>query len=88
MLEEIGLLSLSLLPGLIIIIFIFFSDKHEKEPIGLLLVSFIFGIITFGLAYFTGTFLTEHYQIEPNNLMDELFFAFIIVALVEEVFKF
>ena len=88
MLKEIGLLSLSLLPGLIIIIFIFFSDKHEKEPIGLLLVSFIFGIITFGLAYFTGNFLTEHHQVEPNNLMDELFFAFIIVALVEETFKF
>ena len=44
MLIEIGLLSLSLLPGLIIIIFIFFSDKHEKEPIGLLATSFFFGI--------------------------------------------
>ena len=87
MLKEIGLLSLSLLPGLIIIIFIFFSDKHEKEPIGLLAVSFAFGILTFGLSYYTGDFLAEHYQMEPNNLWDELFFAFIIVAFVEEIFK-
>ncbi|OUT95915.1 MAG: hypothetical protein CBB92_10865 [Flammeovirgaceae bacterium TMED32] len=88
MLKEIGLLLLSLLPGLIIIIFIFFSDKHEKEPIGLLAISFFFGILTFGLSYYTGDSLAEHYQMEPNNLWDELFFAFIIVAFVEEIFKF
>ena len=72
MLIEIGLLSLSLLPGLIIIIFIFFSDKHEKEPIGLLAISFFFGILTFGLSYYAGDFLIEHYQVVLDYQLQDL----------------
>ena len=88
MLNDSVLLVLSLLPGLIIVIFIFFSDKHEKEPIGLLIVSFIFGLITFILAYFLSDFLYHYYPFDKNSLVGELVNAFIIVAFVEEFFKF
>ena len=38
-----GLLALAIAPGIAICFFIYFKDKYNKEPLGLLLMSFEIG---------------------------------------------
>ncbi|MEM6963199.1 MAG: PrsW family glutamic-type intramembrane protease [Bacteroidota bacterium] len=86
----------AVVPGLLICYFIFRQDKHEREPIPLLVVSFVLGLIIYFIArYFEGLlddFISPY--VEANNWdrsrhLGVLFFsAFIRTAFVEEVLKF
>ena len=82
------LLAIALAPGLAIMVYIYLHDKHEKEPIGLLVRSFFFGfgsvIITLVISTIIGTFIT----INESDVSEQAVHAFIIVALVEEFSKF
>lgn len=82
------LLAIALAPGLAIMVYIYLHDKHEKEPIGLLVRSFFFGfgsiIITLVISSIIGTFVT----INESDVSEQAVHAFIIVALVEEFSKF
>ncbi|HRW99824.1 MAG TPA: PrsW family glutamic-type intramembrane protease [Cyclobacteriaceae bacterium] len=82
------LLAIALAPGLAIMVYIYLHDKHEKEPIGLLVRSFFFGfgsvIITLVISGIIGTFIT----INESDISEQAVHAFIIVALVEEFSKF
>ena len=40
-----NLILMAVAPVMVIILYIYFQDKYEKEPIGLLLASFLFGAI-------------------------------------------
>lgn len=82
------LLAIALAPGLAIMVYIYLHDKHEKEPIGLLVRSFFFGfgsvIITLVISAIIGNFIT----INESDISEQAVHAFIIVALVEEFSKF
>ncbi|WP_179376976.1 PrsW family intramembrane metalloprotease [Winogradskyella wichelsiae] len=85
-----NLLLLAIAPVLSIIFYIYFQDKHEKEPKKLLIVSFLLGavvsiIMVFGLYFFTGHFipLTDKFSIWQQFIQ-----AFIVVALAEEFSKY
>ena len=41
-----GLLALAIAPGIAICFFIYFKDKYNKEPLGLLLMSFVLGMLS------------------------------------------
>ena len=41
-----GLLALAIAPGLAICLFIYYRDKYNKEPIWMLLLAFILGILS------------------------------------------
>jgi RsiW-degrading membrane proteinase PrsW (M82 family) len=41
-----GLLALAIAPGIAICIFIYLKDKYNREPVGLLLLSFILGMVS------------------------------------------
>ena len=43
MIDILFLLALALAPGAAIGLYIYLKDKHEREPLGLLLRSFFFG---------------------------------------------
>lgn len=84
----IGLLALALAPGVAIILYIYLRDKHEREPLWLLLLSFGYG----GLS----TLVTLLIDIPVNMLIlaneksaiQQFYDAFFKVALIEEFSKF
>lgn len=81
------LLALALAPGVAIALYIYLKDKHEREPLGLLLLSFFFGV----LSIFVTLLVSWPLEILTINKEDaaELFAdAFFKVALVEEFSKF
>jgi RsiW-degrading membrane proteinase PrsW (M82 family) len=81
------LLALALAPGVAIALYIYLKDKHEREPLGLLLMSFFYGV----LSIFVTLLVSWPLEILVINKEDaaELFAdAFFKVALVEEFSKF
>ncbi len=82
------LLALSIAPGIAIAIYIYFKDKHEPEPIGLLLVTFLYGGISLFIAIGISIVINNFITIDEGDLGEQVIHAFLIVALVEEFCKF
>ena len=82
-----NILFVALAPVLIIAFYIYFRDKYEHEPVGLLLKSLLAGaIIVIPVIYierFTGSF-----DIYFKGLPKALFDAFLVAAITEESFKY
>ena len=86
-----GLISVILLafgPGLAIMLHIYLKDKHEKEPLLLLIISFLYGglstLITWSISFPLNVFLIT----KPDDVVSQFINAFFKVALVEEFSKF
>jgi len=83
-----GLLALALAPGVAIALYIYLKDKHEREPLGLLLLSFIYG----ALSTLATTIISIPVNIlvitQPDSVVDQFYNAFFKVALIEEFSKF
>jgi len=81
------LLALALAPIVAIVWYIIYLDKLNKEPVKMLLLTFLFGIISvlpaILLEVFGGNLLGE-----INSLPKAWFQAFIVVALSEELAKY
>jgi RsiW-degrading membrane proteinase PrsW (M82 family) len=82
------ILAIALAPGVAIGVYIYLKDKHEREPIGLLLKSFFFGALSILITLIISTIIGEFIVIDETNISDQAVHAFIIVALVEEFSKF
>jgi RsiW-degrading membrane proteinase PrsW (M82 family) len=82
------LLALALAPGLAIILYIYYKDQHEREPVRLLIKSFLYGIgsvvVTLAISYS----LVGGVDFQANTFWDYVIDAFLVVALVEEFSKF
>src|SRR6185295_19883310 len=81
-------LALALAPGACIMVYIYAKDKHETEPIRLLIVSFIFGMISVIITLLISWPLDILIPIDENDLTEQAVHAFFLVALVEEFSKF
>ena len=82
---------MALAPALAIALFIYWKDKHEKEPIGVLFMCFIFGILICFPAGFwnSGVFEIFGYDLEEDNgMLISFFMAFFVVGLGEELLKY
>ncbi len=86
----INLLLLAIAPVFIVITYIYYKDLYEKEPIGLMLVSFLLGaivsIIITTLIYSATDIvvpLTDEFSVPQ-----QFFKAFLIVGLTEEFSKY
>jgi len=85
-----GLLALAIAPGLAICIFIYLKDKYNKEPFGLMLMSFIFGM----LSIIPPLIIQLLYGNLPGDnggasyTWSVAFFAYLVVALSEEGSKY
>lgn len=82
------LLALALAPGVAIILYIYWKDSHEKEPVGLLLRSFFFGTLSIFVTLLISGIIGLFVQIDEQSLGEQAVHAFLIVALVEEFSKF
>lgn len=81
---------LAVAPVLIIIIYIYCKDKYEKEPAGLLLLSFVLGAI---VSIIITTFLYLGFDIilplkDDFSVLQQFVKAFFVVGLVEEFSKY
>lgn len=81
------LMFLALLPGVLIIIFIFRKDKVEKEPMSLLLKLVAFGAISCIPAIFMENFM-EVFNLGYTGLSYAVYEAFAVAAFCEEICKY
>lgn len=86
--EMLELSGIALAPGLAIALYIYLKDKHEREPLLLLLVSFAYGIgstlVTLSISYPVNILI----ELRADNLVHQFYEAFFKVALIEEFSKF
>ncbi|MCR5035034.1 MAG: PrsW family intramembrane metalloprotease [Clostridia bacterium] len=87
---ETNLLFLALLPGILIIVYIFRKDKVEHEPVSLIVRLLIFGAISCIPAIFAETFMGSLMPagFGEGSVGYAVFNAFLVAALCEEVCKF
>lgn len=82
------LLGIALAPGLAIMLYIYLKDKHEREPLSLLFISFVYGVfstaITLGISFPLEFLLT----LKEDDVVHQFIQAFFKVALIEEFSKF
>jgi len=84
-----GLLALAIAPGIAICIFIYFKDKYNKEPLGLMLMSFLMGVLAIIPAVLIQLFLSPYIEQQMGeSIAYTAVFAFLVVALSEEGSKF
>ena len=84
------LLALAIAPGIAICFYIYFKDKYEKEPIRLLVISFILGVLSVVPTLLLSGLGTYFFGFEPtsSNLIFSLISCVIGIGLVEEFSKF
>lgn len=79
-------ISLAVIPALILLIYFYHKDKQKKEPVSLVLKVFIFGFISV-LPAIIIEMLLSYFIPDRHQLLNIIFRAFIIAALVEEGIK-
>lgn len=86
--DVISLLALALAPGIAIGIYIYLKDKHEREPLSLLFISFMYGVLSTAVTLFISLPLDFIFTINEASVVHQFGNAFFKVALVEEFSKF
>jgi RsiW-degrading membrane proteinase PrsW (M82 family) len=82
------LLAISSAPGAGVILYIYLKDKHEREPVGLLIKSFLLGIAAVIVTFLISFPLDMFVPTDERDLTQQAVHAFLLVALVEEFSKF
>ena len=83
------LMALAVIPGLLIIIYVYSKDKVEKEPIRLIFKLIFFGVISCFVAAYSEALLGEVLpQRQPGTIEYALQTAFCQAALCEETVKY
>ncbi|MDF2698454.1 MAG: conserved rane protein of unknown function [Haloplasmataceae bacterium] len=80
-----NLLILSITPGLALIIIIYFLDKHDKEPVLLLIKLFFYGVIISLPVIFFEKILMRFNMF--SGFLSPLYTAFVVAGFTEEFFK-
>jgi RsiW-degrading membrane proteinase PrsW (M82 family) len=81
------ILLASLAPVFVILFYIYFRDKYDREPIGLLIKALLLGIIIVIPVIFVERLLL--YLMPPAGKVGEAaYHAFVVAGTTEEVFKF
>ena len=88
---DLVLIYLALAPCLVLALFIYWRDKHEKEPIPVLLLCCLLGVVcAFPAGYWNSfMFLAMGYDLGgQNGWLSSFFAAFFVVGIGEETCKF
>ncbi len=88
LLMTLSLLALALAPAIAIIWFIYTKDEYEREPTGLLITAFLLGIASIVPALLGGALGESLGYTSSASIGRTAIYAFIIVALSEELAKF
>lgn len=82
--------SIALAPVIIIFTMVFMLDRFEREPLGILILCFVFGIVIALPVVFAELGMQKAFNIQEENnpFLPTVLLAFVVVALSEEGFKF
>ena len=84
-----NLMALAIIPGLLLIIYVYKKDKVEKEPISLIARIILFGVLSCIAAAYIERFESQFLPQYPKGSLEyALTTAFCMAALVEEIVKF
>ena len=83
-----SLLSLAIAPGAAIILYIYLKDKHEREPLSLLLISFFYGCLSTLITLVISIPVNAFILTKEDDVVEQFFNALFKVALLEEFSKF
>lgn len=86
--DVLTLLGLAMAPGAAIVLYIYLKDKHEREPLSLLLVSFFYGVVSIAVTLVISWPVNALLILREHDLVHEFYDAFFKVAFVEELSKF
>jgi protease PrsW len=86
--DALELFGIALAPGAAIAIFIYLKDKHEPEPLYLLLTCFLYGIFSTFITLIISWPVNMLVVLKEDDVIDEFITAIFKVALVEEFSKF
>ncbi|HEY9046764.1 MAG TPA: PrsW family glutamic-type intramembrane protease [Ohtaekwangia sp.] len=86
--DFISLLALALAPGVAIGIYIYLKDKHEREPLLLLFISFLYGALSVVVTWMISIPVNILIMTKPDDVVHQFVNAFFKVALIEEFSKF
>ena len=82
------LLSLALAPGTAIALYIYLKDHHEREPLHLLILCFLYGCLSTAVTLLISLPVNFLILTAPDSVIDQFINAFFKVALIEEFSKF
>lgn len=83
------LTALAIIPGLMILTYVYTKDKVEKEPISMIIKVVIFGAISCIIAGFVETFVAQFLPWYPEGSLEyALVNAFLLAAFWEEILKY
>jgi protease PrsW len=82
------LIALALAPGTAIALYIYLKDHHEREPLTLLLISFLYGALSTVITLFVSYPINAFLLTKPDDVVSQFINAFFKVALLEEASKF
>jgi RsiW-degrading membrane proteinase PrsW (M82 family) len=82
------LLALAVAPGVAFAMYIYYRDKHEKEPVRLLLRAFLIGFAAVVPAALIEAALRDAWRLSSQNIFHLFIDNFIVIGFTEEVVKF
>ncbi len=85
---SLALLALALAPGAAIGLYIYFKDKYEHEPVGLVVMSFFMGMASIVITFLISWPVNYFVPIDEKSISQQAVHAFLLVALIEEFSKF
>ena len=81
------LLTIALAPVFILLLYIYFRDKYEKEPVGLLLKGLFLGaLVTIPIIFVEGAFTAIGRNL--TGILGVAYKSFVVAGFTEEFFKF
>ena len=85
-----NLLLLAVAPAMVIVLYIYFKDKFEKEPIKLLVKYFLLGAtVSIFITAILGTLFSVAFPLtDEKSILQQFIKAFVVVAFVEEFSKY
>jgi RsiW-degrading membrane proteinase PrsW (M82 family) len=86
--NAIELFGIALAPGAAIVLYIYLKDKHEREPLILLLTSFFYGVLSTFITLGATMTLDLILMLKEDDVIEQFVEAFFKVALIEEASKF
>ena len=82
-----AVLLASLAPVLIILFYIYFRDKYDREPLGMLIKALLLGIVIVIPVIFVGRMLMSQMP-QSGKVAEAAYHAFVVASFTEELFKF
>lgn len=78
----------AVIPSILLCFYIYRMDVVEKEPMHLLFIMFFIGVLITVPARFFEQLLISSTKLDYTNFKDSFFLAFVVIAIVEEGYKF